>query len=347
MSDGDIDQLARGEDYERERLDNIRERDALLLSLGLETKPQPAPRTSTPVKRPTLSKEEKQRRKASKMKELAVRREQPTRKSRRVEEREDGKGREGRDRRRTPSPGPRYDPLPKAIAPTLAPGPDYAEAEGETYYERAPRPTRGQDGRLEFEGRFKGVFAPNLTPEEMFAGGAFGGGFFRDVYSRVAHRQLSSTESTASLPFSPSSSALPPHLYPRLLTNPTPQASVNRFKVKAGQSLQEWEEAGWIWAGDPRGWAEWYVRFWEGRRGGDDGRQVNRWLKVAGPTGRFKRALLKKLLQAGAGAGGNGSGREMVEVVEDEDVGRVLRQCLWQWGYVLDGGEFERALGGS
>ncbi|ODN77217.1 hypothetical protein L202_05736 [Cryptococcus amylolentus CBS 6039] len=331
MSDVDMDELAGGEDYERERLENIRERDALLQSLGLESKPRLPPPTSTPVKRLTLSKEEKQRRKVSKMKELAVRREQPTRKSRRVEAREDGKGREGRDRRtstrRTPYPGPRYDPLPKAIAPTLAPGPDYAEGEGEAY-ERAPRPTRGQDGRLEFEGRFKGVFAPNLTPEEMFAGGAFGGGFFRDVYSRVTNRQLSSAEDTASLPFT-----LPPSLHPVLLTSPTPQASVNRFKVSAGQSLQEWEKAGWIWAGDPRGWAEWYVRFWEGRRCGDDARQVNRWLKVAGPTGRFKRALLKKMLQAG--------GREMVE---DEDVGRVLRQCLWQWGYVLDGGEFERAM---
>ncbi|TYJ51257.1 hypothetical protein B9479_008184 [Cryptococcus floricola] len=327
MSDGGMDELAGGEDYERERLENIRERDALLLSLGLETKPQPAPRTSTPVKRSTLSKEEKQRRKAGKMKELAVGREQPTRKSRRVENREEGKGRDGRaSRRRTPSPAPRYA-LPKAIAPTLAPGPDYAEVEGEEY-ERAPRPTRGADGRLEFEGRFKGVFAPNLTPEEMFAGGAFGGGFFRDVYSRVANRQLSSAEAIASLPFT-----LPPSLHAQLLTSPTRQASVNRFKVTAGQSLQEWEKAGWIWAGDARGWAEWYVRFWEGRRCGDDERQVSRWLKVAGPTGRFKRALLRKVLQAG--------GREKVG---DEDVGRVLRQCLWQWGYVLDGGEFERAV---
>lgn len=57
---------------------------------------------------------------------------------------------------------------------------------------------------------------------------------------------------------------------------PIPQPSVNRFQVLAGQSLQEWEKAGWIWPGDPRGWAEWYVRFWDGRRCEDDERQVKR-----------------------------------------------------------------------
>ena len=56
-------------------------------------------------------------------------------------------------------------------------------------------------------------------------------------------------------------------------------------------------------------------------------------LKVAGPTGRFKRMLMKKVHQAGGEEG-----------VDDEDVGRVLRQTLWQWGYELTNEEYRRAM---
>lgn len=58
-------------------------------------------------------------------------------------------------------------------------------------------------------------------------------------------------------------------------------------------------------------------------------------LKIAGPTGRFKRALLKKIHQAGGQA-----------AVGDGDVGRVLRQCLWQWAYELTEREYEDAMRG-
>ena len=59
-------------------------------------------------------------------------------------------------------------------------------------------------------------------------------------------------------------------------------------------------------------------------------------MKVAGPTGRFKRALLKKVHLAGGKA-----------QLEDEDVGRVVRQCLWQWGYELNATEYDRAMAGD
>ena len=54
---------------------------------------------------------------------------------------------------------------------------------------------------------------------------------------------------------------------------------------------------------------------------------------MAGPTGRFKRALLKKVNQMGG-----------EEVLGDEDVGRVVRQCLWQWGYELNEHEYKQAM---
>ena len=97
--------------------------------------------------------------------------------------------------------------------------------------------------------------APRLTPS--------------DTYSKVLRRPLSSKEDIDELPFSIPDADL-------LLRNPDPDGQVNRFKVRAGQSLQEWEKAGWIWSEDPRGWAQWYTRFWDGRRCEDDERQVRR-----------------------------------------------------------------------
>lgn len=65
--------------------------------------------------------------------------------------------------------------LPKQKA-IIIPGPEYEEDGEETT--TAPPPTRDSDGRLRFEGRWEGVFTPNVTPKELFEGGAFGGGFF-------------------------------------------------------------------------------------------------------------------------------------------------------------------------
>lgn len=38
------------------------------------------------------------------------------------------------------------------------------------------------------------------------------------------------------------------------VTSDTYDPKQNRFKVKAGQTLKDWEEAGWINSSDPRGW---------------------------------------------------------------------------------------------
>lgn len=59
---------------------------------------------------------------------------------------------------------------------------------------------------------------------------------------------------------------------------------------------------------------------------------------MAGSTGRFKRALLKKIQQHGGAMAG---------AVTDETVSPILRQCLWQWGYELNEEEFERAMRGD
>ncbi|RSH82132.1 hypothetical protein EHS25_006065 [Saitozyma podzolica] len=72
-----------------------------------------------------------------------------------------------------------------------------------------------------------------------------------DTYSNLLRAPLLSSTALSSLPF-PLPASPSTHL-----TNPNPEGSINRFGVRAGQSLAEWEKAGWVWEGDPRGWAEW------------------------------------------------------------------------------------------
>ncbi|MDE1156483.1 MAG: hypothetical protein PW735_12250 [Acidobacteriaceae bacterium] len=51
----------------------------------------------------------------------------------------------------------------------------------------------------------------------------------------------------------------------------------NYFGVKSRSSLPEWRAKGWIHEDDPRGWFEWFCRFYMGRRHEDDSRQIARW----------------------------------------------------------------------
>lgn len=156
-------------------------------------------------------------------------------------------------------------------------------------------------------------FRPNVSPRKMFRGGAFGGTYWRPIRSAVTGRDHARAHNgIAALRGIP----------PELLTATECEPRVNKFKVASGTSLEYWEERGWIVAQDPYGWVQWYCRFAAGRRTPDDARQVQRWLALAGPRGRFRRSLVNKVKAAGTSAG-------------DPAVSPRTRQTLWQWGIRL------------
>ncbi len=103
-------------------------------------------------------------------------------------------------------------------------------------------------------------FKPQLTPKEMLELGVFGGLYMTDCRkefpaSWFAHAQLSQDGKR--------------------------HKELNYFKTNASQPLSVWREKGWIHPDDPRGWFQWYCRYYRGRRHADDVRQIARWRKFA------------------------------------------------------------------
>jgi len=165
-------------------------------------------------------------------------------------------------------------------------------------------PTRDENSTFHFEGQ--PTFTPNKSPEEMLWEGCFGGSYFRPLYSRQLSIQI--TDDYRELPSS-WTSGLDVGTF---LTSPTYDPEINKYKVSSGQTIEEWEAAGWInHTYDVRGWFQWYCRFFMGRRCDDDERQISRWRKCVGETGRWRRMLLKKYVSMGI--------REVFDDGEDEE----------------------------
>lgn len=165
-------------------------------------------------------------------------------------------------------------------------------------------------------------FTPNVTPERMFRSGAFGGTYFREIESQVTgktHRNRHLRYDWAK------------DMNPELLTRPWEEydKSINKFGVKVGETLEFWEDKGWIKAQDPYGWAEWWCRFYDGRRSRDDERQIKRWLNTAGPNSRFRKRLINMIID----------GRRRWD---DASVSPKIHQVLWHWGVALTPGDVER-----
>jgi hypothetical protein len=143
-------------------------------------------------------------------------------------------------------------------------------------YPRAELPTRRDDGLLVFEEPYSD-FAPNLTPSEVLELGSFGGTFFRPFYSRVLEQHIPSDyDEFPEEWFHPKADPNRPLSKPQNINRAAYDPTLNFYGVKAGQSLEDWERSGWVRPQDPRGWFQWYCRFFLGRRSEDDERQISR-----------------------------------------------------------------------
>ena len=129
--------------------------------------------------------------------------------------------------------------------------------------------------RTEPTGRnFDEGFEPELTPAEMLRLGVFGGRYMtdcRDEFPRswFTHAKLCADRHDPKLNF---------------------------FKVNASQPLAVWRKKGWIYPDDPRGWFQWYCRYYTGRRSLDDERQIKRWRAMRRHIAQIRHACPKRAL---------------------------------------------------
>lgn len=102
---------------------------------------------------------------------------------------------------------------------------------------------------------FDPMFKPDLFPKEMLALGVFGGKYMTDCKKEFPDEWFTHAK----------------------LAGDKKDKNLNYFKVDASQSLAIWQSNGWIYKDDPRGWFQWYCRYYMGRRiEGEDMRQIKR-----------------------------------------------------------------------
>jgi len=122
--------------------------------------------------------------------------------------------------------------------------------------------------RTEPPGRgFRPDFRPELAPQTMLALGVFGGKYMTDGRQEFPAAWFKKAK------LSP------------VRSNP----QLNFFGVAASQPLAVWRHRGWIHPQDPRGWFQWYCRYYMGRRSEDDARQIQRWKRVRRHAAQIKK----------------------------------------------------------
>lgn len=139
---------------------------------------------------------------------------------------------------------------------------------------------------------FDPEFNPDLTPREMLQMGVFGGVYMRDCKDEFPKSWFKKAK-----------------FQTRGVYKQDPD--INYFKVNASKSLDYWRKKGWIKEQDPRGWFQWYCRYYMGRRSPDDERQIKRWRAMRRHIAQLKKNCKK----------------------QDYSCRPVQRQALLHWAY--------------
>ena len=153
-------------------------------------------------------------------------------------------------------------------------------------------------------------FGANKTPVEVIKESAFGGTYFRDIYSDVNSKWYRmSWKKFDELK----------NINQRHYCSNFYDFGINKYGVKCGTLLRFWENKGWINSIDPYGWFQWHFRYWLGRRSLDDEREINRWKEI---VSRFKGKLIKMI-------------KEVNGKFDQYSISPKIRQVLLHWGYEL------------
>lgn len=137
---------------------------------------------------------------------------------------------------------------------------------------------------------FDPEFAPELTPKEMLSLGVFGGKYMTDCKNEFPEDWYKNAK----------------------LCHEFHDPKLNYFGVNASLPLSVWRAKGWIYKDDPRGWFQWYCRYYLGRRiPHEDARQITRWKMI-------KRHIVQVKKNCRMG---------------DLNCHRVQRQAILHWAY--------------
>lgn len=115
---------------------------------------------------------------------------------------------------------------------------------------------------------FDDGFSPELTPKEMLELGVFGGKYMTDCQDEFPSDWFENAK----------------------LCHEKHDPKLNFFGVNASQPLSVWRAKGWIYHDDPRGWFQWYCRYFMGRRiPTEDSKQIKRWRMIKRHVAQVKK----------------------------------------------------------